>query len=400
MWITLTNSRGGGFDFSALEPLMIDSVEVLYGPYSALFGSSGLAGIVNIVTTEPEEKPQATISLELGGDSAHASALSVSAPLLKGVSGVISLADRKAADAVEGSQLGRQQILFKISSIEREKIDFTVGGFFSNADAETFPEDSGGDRLAVIRQVERRDIQQSVLYLSSNIWLSSYWNSDILLSYSQFQEKNSNPGIASGELDGTPPLDSDTDYARSEVRWHNSFQLLEDILSAGIGVSGLIERADNQSIIDFGSPVDASFFLERETYVLILETQMNLADVSLLFGYREDYADGRNEGSWRTMVSYQPEWAVADVVYLYAEGFKLPSIFALAHPLVGNESLQPEMSESHEVRLNYPLSKNAQLSASAYWNDYIDLIDFDPLLFTNVNRSKVSGKGGQLENNG
>jgi outer membrane cobalamin receptor len=74
------------------------------------------------------------------------------------------------------------------------------------------------------------------------------------------------------------------------------------------------------------------------------------------------------------------------------EGFKLPSFFALGHPLVGNPELQPETSITIETGLEW---QSPQLSASFNYfnNEFRDLIDFDAELFTNVNRAKIDIKG-------
>src|SRR5690606_11879050 len=43
----ITNSRGGSFDLSSLNPDDIERVEILKGPLSAIYGSDALAGALN-----------------------------------------------------------------------------------------------------------------------------------------------------------------------------------------------------------------------------------------------------------------------------------------------------------------------------------------------------------------
>lgn len=392
-----TNSRGGGFDFSLLDVGYVDSVEVLYGPYSALYGSSGLSGVVNVVTTRPSEQAKASLEFEVGENNARAGALVFSGPLYNNVGAAVSLSGRKTGEAVEGSELDRQQLVFKLSTLGQSDVQFSVGGLFARADAHTFPEDSGGDQLAVIRKPESRDVEQANIYAASSFQLNSWWHTDVFVSRSELNEKNDNPGIAPGVFDGVPAIKSDTDYIKHELRWGNSVQLIDDILYAALGFNGLKEKANNQSTIDFGFPLDAGFSMSRETYGFSLELQAKASELDFLVGYRWDDADGTNEGTGRFVMGYQPSGSLAKLTYSYAEGFKLPSMFALAHPLIGNAALEPELSKSHEIRLDYPFSESASFSLLTYRTKYFDLVDFDPMLFTNVNRSNVLVRGGQTE---
>jgi outer membrane cobalamin receptor len=48
-----TNTRGGSFDFSTLSVNEIERIEILRGPFSSIYGSDALSGIVNVITAEP-----------------------------------------------------------------------------------------------------------------------------------------------------------------------------------------------------------------------------------------------------------------------------------------------------------------------------------------------------------
>ncbi|MBC8027919.1 MAG: TonB-dependent receptor, partial [Steroidobacteraceae bacterium] len=48
-----TNARGGSFDFSLLDVIDVERVEIARGPYSAVYGGDALAGVINIVTRPP-----------------------------------------------------------------------------------------------------------------------------------------------------------------------------------------------------------------------------------------------------------------------------------------------------------------------------------------------------------
>lgn len=49
-----TNSRGGGIDLSLVDPRSISAVEILPGASSAIHGADAMAGVVNIITHQPD----------------------------------------------------------------------------------------------------------------------------------------------------------------------------------------------------------------------------------------------------------------------------------------------------------------------------------------------------------
>src|SRR5690606_6549747 len=77
----------------------------------------------------------------------------------------------------------------------------------------------------------------------------------------------------------------------------------------------------------------------------------------------------------------------------YSEGYKLPSFFALAHPLVGNPALSPELSRNSEIGLKLQGENGREMALILFHNQYRDLVDFDPELFLSVNQSEVTASG-------
>jgi len=63
----LLSADGGEVDFAALPLPDIDRVEVVKGAYSALYGSNALGGVVNVITTPIDPKPEWTVGMRYGG---------------------------------------------------------------------------------------------------------------------------------------------------------------------------------------------------------------------------------------------------------------------------------------------------------------------------------------------
>ena len=82
----------------------------------------------------------------------------------------------------------------------------------------------------------------------------------------------------------------------------------------------------------------------------------------------------------------------------WGEGFKLPSFFALASPLIGNPDLRSETSESVDIGFTQRfLSDRLATTVTVYHTEFTDLIDFDSELFTSVNRTEVTAQGAEFE---
>ena len=82
----------------------------------------------------------------------------------------------------------------------------------------------------------------------------------------------------------------------------------------------------------------------------------------------------------------------------WGKAFKLPSLYALGHPLVGNPDLVPERGESYELELSQDLLEGAaRWSATWFDGEFRNAIDFDsgppPML---VNRNRVDTQGVEL----
>lgn len=54
--IPQNNGNNGWFDFSQVGVDSIEQIEVIRGPYSALYGSSAMGGVINVITKKPREK--------------------------------------------------------------------------------------------------------------------------------------------------------------------------------------------------------------------------------------------------------------------------------------------------------------------------------------------------------
>ena len=146
-----------------------------------------------------------------------------------------------------------------------------------------------------------------------------------------------------------------------------------------------------------------SFELTRESWAPFAELRVDADNgFSAQAGLRVDNPDGYDSvTSPRVRLAYEIETSDYNSVTIAAawgEAFKLPSLYALGHPLVGNPNLVPERSESHEIELSQILAEgDAHWSLTWFEAAYRNAIDFDsgppPML---VNRNRVDTDGVEL----
>lgn len=61
--IPINKSDGGTVNFNLVDPLLIDRMEVVKGPSSALYGGNAMGGVINIISAIPEEKLAGRVKL-------------------------------------------------------------------------------------------------------------------------------------------------------------------------------------------------------------------------------------------------------------------------------------------------------------------------------------------------
>jgi outer membrane cobalamin receptor len=390
-----TNSRGGAFDFFAIDPLLVERIEVARGAVSAVHGADALSGVVNIRLREAapgETRLSARATAGSAGDVALGAGLGAGwrdgGLLLSGSwfdSGGLSL----------GSDLERRQALARLDQ-RIGGFDVRAFGLYADADRTAFPEDSGGPLLAVNRAREIGDYALRAAALSVRR-AGLDLRPNLILSWSRQEEATDTPAIAPGALDGVPALTADSRFTR--------FEAVADIgfgrgpLAVILGGAYLRESGRSAGTIDFGFPLPVAFDLDRSTRSAFAEAawRPGPAVTVNLAGRYDDVAQGRHAWTGRAAFSFQPNPAGPAFFARIGEGYKLPSFYALGHPLIGNPALRPERSRNIEAGAEWSRPGGDFMRLTLFDNRFRDLIDFDPLLFTTVNRDRVRARGVELE---
>lgn len=395
-----TNSRGGSFDLSALTPDSIERIEVVRGVRSAAYGSDALAGVINIITSAGKDAPEASLETGIGSDGYR----HLNARLLGPVSNARAALTAGITDYGEPSTDHRLTVRHANARLEtelRENTRLNVFGRFVDTEAQSYPDESGGKRFAVIRTLDRRDSSQFSGGFSLEHAIDESRALEFRADASDRNEVTESPGVAPGVRDpfGIPASRFDSDYSTFSAAGSLRGRLLEQLRGV-LGFEWRQEQGESDSVLLFeGFGVPGRFDLEREMSSAFTEVEWQLTEqVTFAGALRADDAD-----EWGSQVSPSASLrydssALGSTVYVrWGEGFKLPSFFALGNPLVGNPDLRPETSRGFEAGVRIATCADAcTVELALFHNDYRNLIDFEegppPRL---VNRSEVEIQGAE-----
>ncbi|MCB2047518.1 MAG: TonB-dependent receptor [Novosphingobium sp.] len=393
-------SSGGGFDFSLIDASDATRVDVLSGPWSTAYGADALSGVVSLRLNEPGES---RASMRAGIGSGGRWELGGSGTLTGGAGSLTFAASaRDTGDLLEGSNNRGLSTMIAASPRVGNGASLDLFGYYARSEGSGGPEDSGGPELAVIRDLEKREREQIVLGATVAAELASSLTGQVRAGWSRSTLVSASPGIASGTLDGIPPIDSDSRFDRFEavasLDWSPS-----PALALGVGGSLVQEDGTSDGVVDFGFPIPTAFSLSRTLPGLFATASLTLPrDIELRAGLRADFPENdKTRFTPRAGVMVPLGQSGLRLTASYAQGFKQPSLYALGFPLIANPDLLPERSRTLDAGVEWASPNKAwTASATAYRSVYRDLIDFDPELFTNVNRNKVTAKGIELAASG
>lgn len=390
-----TNSRGGAFDFNLVDPDLVESLTITRGPGSAIQGSDALSGMVDLRFATPGSQRFAASARAIAstGGETGASASASTGWASGGLVAAAGVYDSGSLD--EGSDLDRQQAFAKLRQ-GAGTFNVDLFGLHAWTRRAVFPEDSGGPLLAVNRKLERGTTRLNAASLNVARDPSANIRPTFLLSFSRQEDDSKSPFIAPGMLGGVPASENHSRFDRLEAVGSVAFDARP--LSLSLGVALLREDGRNRGTLDFGFPLPTSFALRRTTKSAFAEASIRPSPQLLinLAGRLDKIAGVRASTTGRVAARWQSKpagWAVFGSI---GQGYKQPSFFALGHPLIGNPNLRPEQSTNAEAGVSVPV-QDGRIELTAFRQRFRDLVDFDPVRFRLVNRSRVTSSGLELE---
>ncbi len=389
------NSRGGSFNFATLNVAEIERIEILRGPQSALYGSDSLSGVINIVTRAPGVSPTVVIDAEAGQDDLVRYAVHGTAVLPGNHSVAATVSRVREGEVSPGNDFENVSAAFRLRRDGATSYD--VSARWADTEARAFPEDSGGDQLAALPGLDTRDTRQMSVSGALSTPLSAHWMLHVHGGYYDQEEDFVSPGIAAGVRDGVPPNSSLAELARTHATMYATYDA-GDTFALSLGADYQREDGEQRGAVEFapGLALPTDFSLDRNIAGVFGEVRWRpRAPLLLSAAWRHDDPDSADA---ETTLRIGSQYALDRLRFFanWGQGFKLPSFFALGHGLVGNPELAPETSSNWSAGVEFQTADAMTVTASAFRNEFEDLIDFDFERFTNVNRNRVDTGGFEL----
>lgn len=364
------SSRGSAVDLNSLSLDDIERIEVIRGNASVAHGEA-MAGVVALFTADPGRESRRVRS-ELGGDGARALSASWTAPSFR-----LSASHRQ-----DGDEAGGRLRVDSLNLGHRAR----RGGTSLRLDARLveslhrgFPDDSGGLRFAVNRELESNRYRTGQLSAGLRRDLGTWGAVDLGLQLFAREGRQDMPAVAPGVRDpfGLPRLRADAEYDR--VAGHLQWLTQAGDWNLLVGLQWQREQGVLDSTIFFGGGgVPAFFSSTRRTTSLFAEAHRTVGRLSYHLGLRSESTPGQGTAH-HPAVGVQYQWADGRerVGASVSSAAKLPSFFALGHPLVGNPQLTREATRQLEAYYAREGTDRSRFRLTAFRARYLDLVDFD-----------------------
>jgi vitamin B12 transporter len=360
-----------GYDFSGLTTENVERVEIVRGPFSALYGSEAIGGVIQIFTRAPRAGFSGGATAE-GGNSGQASA---SAFLTAGSPKLAAAASYRFAN-VEGDRPnsdwrennGSARLDWQPSESARVSLEGSIlDGNVGNPGPVGAPNPSA---RGIFRE-ERVALPASFALSPGNrltASIASVWSKPAYEDPEAGFSSETNARSLQAQVADTATLGPHSVTAIAS--WNRS--TVTDASTYGTALDG-------QSTTIWGVGLQDTVTIGR-----FFATGGIRYDGNSQFG---DAVSPRLTLAW---LSRDERWKVRAAA---GSAFRAPTVGELYYPFFGNPDLEPERSVSWEAGAEAYFGKGGRAEATVFWNDLKDLIvyDFAASKNENVGRARTQG---------
>lgn len=373
--------RGNDFDLSTIPADSIERVEIIRGPMSALYGSDGMGGTINIITKAPENDWSSTLSMDtsspLDGDGGeeYSMGFTTSGALIEDELFARLSVNQTSRDAWQPySGNGREDIT---ALEERDTLSLLASLTWHATDNQTVDFDFGysddkrdglAEHATGVNPVDTKVVRNSQAITHSGFW-----------SWGDTQVRYSRENVTDNDA-----ADSDTNYS-SDVE--ELTQIVEASATTYLGESHTVtfgmdyqlsELTNKENLVnDTSEAYQGALFIQDQW----LMTEQLTATIGGRLDKHEQYGE---EFSPRVYLVHQ---TTNDLIIKGGVGkaFKAPTL-TQNHTdytvnsckgwcdIVGNEDLNPETSWNYEIAALYTQPR-WNVEGALFRNEIQDLID-------------------------
>lgn len=356
----------GGAAINNLNPALIERIEIVKGPRSALYGSDAVGGVINIIT---RRAPAGThLEAAAGAGSFNTRELS----------GSVSHRDGDRRFGLEITAFDTDGFAARTTSdIESGHDNTSVKAYAGarlgavNAELSRFQTSGNTEYLDFFLAPIDEDFENAVTSLDLKSEPVAGWSSHLQLSQA-IDKIDQNQG---------------DDYAhtdRETADWQNDIQLTrEQLLTAGIMLS-----QEDTAALSFGSLFDET----TDVNALYVQDAIERGAHRWLFAARHtDHETFGGNTTWDVEYGYRLSDATR-ITAAAGTAFRAPDStdrFGFG----GNPDLDPEEARNLELGLRHALTSHQTMTLSAFRNNIEDLIEYDfgTSQMINIGQAKIRG---------
>jgi len=378
--IEINNPYFSGYDWGQFSTAGVDRVEVVRGPYSALYGSDAMAGVVQVFTAPTRSGFE--VDLQAGERGLFNGRFGGSS--VAGSFSIFGTAEHRGDDGWVVNDDLEQNVIAGGFRWDSSGISLGLTARYSEYDLGIpFNEQFGVDHLvpSIHRRQSGNEVQLAVPFELDRG--SFRWNVD--LSRAEHNIDLDDPDDPFGFTFGR--TDSVTD--RAGVRLTSTGRL------GTVVVGGEFERAEVDDTSSFGVNLAGETRESQSLYVQErLARELGGSRLEISVGARwDDFDTFGEEVSPRVGLA----WIVGAHTFRasWGEAFRAPSIGELYFPFSGNTELEAELSRSAEFGYDRSFGRG-RLAVTLFHSWYDNLIFFDNLSFTFQNIGAATTEGVEL----
>jgi vitamin B12 transporter len=375
--VRLNSPYFAGYDWSQLPTAGLERIEVVRGPYSALWGADAIGGAVNVIPGRASDGWSLSLFGE-GGDDGWRRLQGTVGWAGSGFDLYASGFDRHGEGTLDNSDFASSQLLVNAGwswaegsrvSVLVQDLSSDIGVPFANP--------------VTLTPSRRQRADQRLYAVPVRVQLNPGWQLELVGSLTERELSYRDPDDPFGFTS------SDTLADTQQARLASRHQLGGHELTWG-GEWRSDEVTDTSS---YGPNLDGD--TTSVTSLFVQDTWRASDSLRVVAGIRWDDADEWDaEFSPRIFVG----WSVSPAVELragYGHGFRQPSVGELYFPFSGNPELEPERSDSFELGMNW-FAGSSRIQANLFQTSLENLIEYSFLTFSFANVAEAEIRGAEL----